>query len=145
MFEGNSFMKPRHLLVVVLLGLTAACTPVVRPSADVVAQRLAEPNLDIQAHQQWLLRRGYRQLVREDEAGPWAKTGPCFEKSKGNIIVEAALVRVCFADDEHPIVLSSDFLGFQWTEVYPVDMTAAVFQDGSNLRVSNETLETLTQ
>ena len=145
LFEGSSFVKRRHLLAVVLLGLTVGCTPVVRPSADVVAQRLAEPDLDIEAHQQWLLRRGYRQLDREGAVGLWPKAGPCFGKSKGNMLAGAVLVRVCFADDEHPIVLSGASLGFRWTEVYPVDMTAAVFQDGSNLRVSDQTLGTMTQ
>ncbi|KAE9632401.1 hypothetical protein [Parasedimentitalea maritima] len=138
-------MKRRHLLVLALLGLAAACTPVVRPSADVLAQRLAEPDLDVEAHQQWLLRRGYRQLDREGAGGPWPKTGPCFGKSSGNMLAGAVLVRVCFADDEQPIVLSGVSFRLRWTEVYPVDMRAADFQDGSDFRVSNETLETMIQ
>jgi hypothetical protein len=136
-------MKGRHFLAAALLGLAVACTPVVRPTVELVSRRLAEPDLDIHELQQWLLRRGYRHLDREDGAGPWPKTGPCFEKTKENMFGGDVRVRVCFAEDEHPIVLSSGFLGFQWTEVYPVDMTAAVFQDGSNLRISNETLGTM--
>ncbi|WIY26547.1 hypothetical protein [Parasedimentitalea psychrophila] len=138
-------MKGRHLLAVVLLGLAVACTPVVRPSAEVVSQRLTEPDLDVQAYQQWLLRRGYRRLDREDEAGPWPTTGPCFEKTRGNMLAGAVLVRVCFADDEHPIVLSGVSLGFRWTEVYPVDMRTSGDQEGSDFRVLSETLETMTK
>lgn len=126
----------------------AGCSRVkqpVAPSAQQVAERLTVREESPEQVQRWLVSRGYRPIERTGYGGVWPRTGPCYQTVKGLLNRDHTVTRVCFAGGRDPVVLVRERSGYDWTEVYPHDLSYNLYGPSGLGAISDETVEILEQ
>ena len=140
MMKKNTFALAAFGLM--LAGCSTLARPVAPDAGDVV-HRLLTKQESPQDTQNWLERRGYRTVERSAAGGVFPRNGSCHQVRKGVRSQTWTIVRVCFADHRHPVVLQRDSKGYHWTEVFPHDLSNNLNGPTSLGAISDETVELL--
>lgn len=117
----------------------------VAPSAAMVAERIMTKREPPQVTQNWLINRGFAQILRTGYGGVFPRTGPCYQTEKGLWFRSKTITRVCWAGDRLPVVLARQTKGYYWTEVYPRDLSYNLNLPSGLGAISDETVEILKQ
>ena len=129
---------------VALVGAVSGCVQNVNPSAEVVGMRFANTAESPNDLVSWLERRGFEKLERHRFGGQWPNGGPCYEKARGGPLFGVDIVRVCYINDDSPVVFARQTHGRPWTEIYPTDMKGVELPDLAIWGISDAVLETMT-